>query len=119
MARLALVRKRREEAQAKKAEEEAGGEGASGKEKMEKEAKAKAGGGGPQKLNPLEVSCAVCPSGKPASPHSPDRAREWMDALRSGRPPGGFRFRERGRPIVRPVLLPGSCSAVQCMSRWT
>ncbi|CAM9482872.1 unnamed protein product [Ectocarpus sp. 4 AP-2014] len=54
MARLALVRKRREEAEARKAEE-AAAEGASGKAKMEKEAKAKAGSGGPQKLNPLEV----------------------------------------------------------------
>ncbi|CAN0300875.1 unnamed protein product [Ectocarpus sp. 12 AP-2014] len=54
MARLALVRKRREEAEARKAEE-AAAEGASGKAKMEKEARAKAGSGGPQKLNPLEV----------------------------------------------------------------
>lgn len=52
MARLALVRKRREEAEKLKAEEAE--EGAAAKAKIEKAAKAQAAAG-PQKLNPLEV----------------------------------------------------------------
>lgn len=52
MARLALVRKRREDAEKQKAEE-GEGQGEAAKERMEK-AKANASSG-PQKLNPLEV----------------------------------------------------------------
>lgn len=55
MARLALVRKRREDAEKQKAEE-GEGQGEAAKERMEK-AKANASSG-PQKLNPLEVRAA-------------------------------------------------------------
>lgn len=56
MARLALVRKRREDAEKQKAEE-GEGQGEAAKERMEKAAKEKASSG-PQKLNPLEVRAA-------------------------------------------------------------
>ena len=58
MARLALVRKRREDAEKRKAEE-GEGQGEAAKERMEKASKAKAASG-PQKLNPLEVRAAPC-----------------------------------------------------------
>lgn len=54
MARLAEVRKRREEAERRKAEEQAEQARLASKEKAESEAKSKSSSG-PQKLNPLEV----------------------------------------------------------------
>lgn len=54
MARLAMVRKRREEAESRKAEELASG-GLSAKERVESAVQNQAAAG-PQKLNPLEVA---------------------------------------------------------------
>lgn len=64
MARLALVRKRREDAERQKEEEEGEGRGEAAKERMEKATKAK-GASGPQKLNPLEVRSRAVPKPRP------------------------------------------------------